>query len=83
MNNQIRLLLDDRTLEHAQALAKANYPQPRGAGNVSALVRSLVAQAWLYPERFGLMPPGAAEVPRATVEEELAKGQQAEPKERR
>lgn len=47
-------------MARAHALAETSFALPRGAGNVSALLRSLINQAWLYPERFGLIKPPAA-----------------------
>jgi hypothetical protein len=69
MAEQRTYRFDDETMARAQALAEANFALPRGAGNVSALLRSLINQAWLYPERFGLIKPAAAVQAEAQADE--------------
>jgi hypothetical protein len=58
-SKRLNLALDDDTYRRMAALAEANFPKPSGDGNITTLVRTLVNQAYHYPERFGLISPFA------------------------
>lgn len=50
-------MFDRRTYDRMYALAHANFPTPKRGGNITALIRTLINQAWVEPEKFGLLPP--------------------------
>ena len=54
-------MFDRRTYDRMYALAHANFPTPKRGGNITALIRALINQAWAEPEKFGLLPPEPAE----------------------
>ncbi|MFN8463928.1 MAG: hypothetical protein U0X20_00195 [Caldilineaceae bacterium] len=63
-------MFDRRTYERMYALAHANFPTPKRGGNITALIRALINQAWMEPEKFGLLPPDPIENTSADGDEE-------------
>ncbi len=62
------IVFDAETYARALALARTNYPTPKRGGNINGLIRMLINQAYLFPEKFGMVPPsnepGPGEQPR-------------------
>jgi hypothetical protein len=61
MDARANFMFDRPTYDRMYALAHANFPTPKRGGNIAALIRALINQAWLDPQKFGLLPPDPIE----------------------